>query len=171
VTSPPISLNSSSGIGDVLGLFANGSKTNGQDAWRHLALSGDGATISFDLWRLDSWDNETFSVYANDSAIAQATFNLNTVLSQPIVSSTASGYSTTITPYGATSNVYGSNSSWLDQRFRVNLRVPTGVTNLKLGFGSSLNQDRSDESYAIDNLTINDPGSLVIHSLASRLPV
>lgn len=172
VLSAPISLNSTAngGIGNVLGMFANGPKTNGQDIWRNFSLSGDGGKVSFDLYRLDSWENEAFSIYANDAVVVSTNFQSGTSIAAPISGKTASGYSYLITPLANATNFYG-NSSWNDQAFRVSLDIPAGVTSLKLGFGSNLDSPTSDESYAIDNFKFSDPGSLVINALSSSLPL
>jgi ABC-type amino acid transport substrate-binding protein len=172
VASSPISINNAS-IGNVLGVFANGTKTSGQDIWRTFNLSGDGGTISFDLHRLDTWEGEAFSIFANDVVVATSSFNFGSNVSTPIRGST-SGYRYTITPSATASNFYGSTgagSSYNDQTFRVVLDVPAGVSTLKLGFGSTLDESTANESYAIDNIRFADPGSLTINSLASTLPL
>ena len=177
VAAAPISLNgtANNGIGNVLGVFANGTKTNGQDIWRNFSFSGDGGRISFDLHRLDSWEAaESFNIYANDALVASPGFSYLTNVTAPISGATASGYRYTITPIATASNFYGSSaagSSYNDQSFRVILDVPAGVTALKLGFGSTLNEAIANESYAIDNVSFVDPGSLSITALASTLPL
>ena len=172
VLSAPISLNGTAngGIGNVLGMFANGPKTNGQDIWRNFSLSGDGGKVSFDLYRLDSWENEAFSIYANDAVVVSTNFQAGTSIVAPISGKTASGYGYLITPLAEATNFYG-NSNWADQAFRVSLDIPADLTTLKIGFGSNLNSPTSDESYAIDNFKFSDPGSLAINALSSSLPL
>ena len=63
-----------SGTTTALGRFANGSKSSNQDVWSNLNFSDAGGTISFDLLRLDSWDNEAFKVFANDTQILSTNF-------------------------------------------------------------------------------------------------
>ena len=41
-----------------------------------------------------------------------------------------------------------------DQSLDISITVPAGVTSLKLGFGSTLDQPASDESYGIDNVAV-----------------
>ena len=172
VISAPIALNSTAngGIGNVLGMFANGPKTNGQDIWRNFSLSGDGGKVSFDFYRLDSWDNEAFSIYANDAVIVSTNFQVGTSLAAPIAGTTASGYRYLITPIANANNFYG-NRSYDDQAFRVSVDIPAGVSSLKLGFGSTLDESANNESYAVDNFKFSDPGSLSISALSSSLPL
>jgi len=136
----------------ALGSFANGAKVNGQDVWTNLNFNHQGGTIRFDLKRLDTWGpNENFSVFANDVAI------LNTIFTWDVNESTtrrgnSNGYSWTITPLN--DYVYGPNgaSGFTSQTFRFDIKISTTITNLKLGFGSNLDESIDNESYAIDNV-------------------
>ena len=148
-----------------LGAFADGAKSNGQDAWKTYALDGNGGSVSFDLYRFDSWDGENFNVYINDQLALSRAFT-TTPLSQAI-SGTTNGYSWTITANGEARELSGNYGS-SDQSLAVSISVPTGVTSLKLGFGSSLDQASSDESYGVDALSVvNAPA---IYSTTSSTP-
>jgi hypothetical protein len=131
----------------ALGNFANGAKSSGQDVWTNLNFNRQGGSIAFDLLRLDTWDNESFNVYANDVSILSTIFGGLSNESSPR-SGSSNGYSWLITPYP--DYLVGSNG-FTKQTFNVNIRVSTAVTSLKLGFGSSLNEAPDNESYAIDN--------------------
>lgn len=136
------------------GGFANGSKDSlGRDIWRDLALAGDGASISFDFMRLDTWDGESFKIYANNELIASIPLFYSSIASTPISNTTASGYRYAIVPL-ATLDLNGNGLA--DQKFKVVIDVPVAVTTLRVGFGSTLDQNSADESWAIDNFRVND---------------
>jgi hypothetical protein len=137
-----------------MGGFANGGKDSlGRDIWRDLALAGDGASISFDFMRLDTWDGESFKIYANNEVIASIPLFYSSIASTPISGTTASGYRYAIVPL-ATLDLNGDGR--VDQRFKVVIDVPVAVTTLRVGFGSTLDQNSADESWAIDNFRVND---------------
>ena len=54
---------------EFLGRFAGA--TSGQDTSKTFTLSGDQShiTVSFDFYKIDSWDNEAFEVYLNDTLV------------------------------------------------------------------------------------------------------
>ena len=141
---------SSSYYGSFLGRYANGSKTNGQDVSKSFTLNSQPATISFDFLRLDSWDAENFTAYINNTAAFTGNFRFD----QAIISAsgTTNGFSWTI----AAKDSYANHgfSGWQDQTATITITLPSGYSNIKLGFGSDLNSDSSDESYGIDNLSI-----------------
>ncbi len=137
--------------GSFMGPFANGSKANGQDVWKTFDLQSLGGKISFDFYRFDTWDQETFKVYANDVNILSSTFGWENNVTQARTGS-ANGYSWTITPV----NDYTVRPEWnalTRQSFRVTITAPSGVGTLKLGFGSDLNEAADNESYGIDNVS------------------
>jgi hypothetical protein len=113
-------------------------------------LDGNGGTVSFDLYKIDTWDNESFKVYANDTEILSNAFGLTAITAS--TSGSANGYGWTITPKADFGDHYGLPSG--DQTFRVTITVPTGVKSLKLGFGSTLDQPSNDEAYGIDALSV-----------------
>ena len=145
--------------GSFLGRYAAGTKTNEQDVYKSFSLSSSPATISFDFIRLDSWDAESFSAYINNTAA----FTRNFSLGQSIGSESGSinGFNWTIAPKDSISN-HGFESGWDDQTATITITLPTSYSNFnKLGFGSTLDQPISDESYGIDNLSITQ--SIVSH--------
>ena len=78
-------------------------------------------------------------------------------------------YSWTITPLDSSSpnvTAYG----WNDQRFRIVIQVPSGISDLDLRMTSTLNQSSSDESWGIDNFSVTPTNTGVGptgHSLAA----
>jgi len=141
---------SSSYFGSFLGRYSNGAETNGQDVSKSFTLNSQPATISFDFIKLDSWDTEIFRAYINDTVAFTGSFKYDLPISSS--SGTTNGFSWTIAPKDSLAN--NGFSSWQDQIGIVTISLPSGYSNVKIGFGSNLNSDASDESYGIDNLSI-----------------
>ena len=137
--------------GNFLGQFSNGPESNGQDAYKTFAVDGQAVTVSFDVNRLDSWDGESFSFYVNDTVAFQTNFNLGNNIGSSSGTNGAYGWSIT----AKDSNSDHGFSYFPDQTATVSVTIPAGNSSLKLGFGSTIDQDASDESYGIDNLTIS----------------
>lgn len=124
-------------------------------------VGSSGLEVAFELYCLDSWENETFRVYVNDSAIIQQAFTGNATYAVKMTGTqTISGvtYDWTILPV---TKGYLNSGNLTDQTFRVFVRaIPqttdaiASLASLKMGFGSTLNQASSDESFAIDDLTV-----------------
>jgi hypothetical protein len=139
-----------------LGRHSN--EAGAQNVFKTYTLSGtqDSAVISFDFYRLDSWDTEQFRIFIDDVMIYNQTFLQN------YVSGTADGSSGNvswtvqeITPFAA--NFVGG--TWNDQLFRFTLRVDTGASSVKLGFSSTTNQGITDEAWGVDNIDIYEVGA------------
>ena len=158
----------SSYYGNVLGLYANGSETNGQDTFKVFDLGGQASTLSFDFARIDSWDGESFRVYIDDVVAFERSFQgFNSQASILSSSGSTNSYSWTIAPKDGIGS-YAGVSHWTDQTATITIAIPAGKYNTKIGFGSTLNQDTGDEAYAIDNLTV--PTSSIA-SLSGHLTV
>lgn len=146
----PIATNAA--YGSFMGPFANGSKAAGQDVWKTFDLKSLGGKISFDFYRFDTWDQETFKVYANDVNILSSTFGWENNVTQ-VRTGSANGYSWTITPV----NDYTVRPEWnalTRQSFHVTITAPNGVGTLKLGFGSTLDEAADNESYGIGSVSV-----------------
>lgn len=128
-----------------LGRF--GGSGGDQRVFKNYALSGTQTevTISFDFYEIDSWDGELFMIYVDDVVLQADQFQ----------------HTKKDVPSNAT-NIFGNGftdhgfSGWSDQGYRYSFTVSTASTNLKLGFGSYLNQAENDESWGIDNVVIED---------------
>ncbi len=103
-----------------------------------------GVVVNFDFYQIDSWDNENFSVYIDDVQVADDVYSHGGLENPP--------NATSLDPTNA-DRVF---NAWADQRFRYEFTVPTTATNIKLGFGSTLNSGLTDESWGIDNVLITD---------------
>lgn len=157
------SLTSEGPAGRFLGNFGH---STGVATEKTFSVDGDGSTgvaINFIFHRLDSWDpNEHFQVYLNGQKLIDQPFTASEVTD--VIEQSGyfenRAYSWSITPVaGSFANYFGGG--WNDQAFRV--KIVAGVldnqplNSLKLGFSTTLNQAASDESFAIDDLTIDVP--------------
>lgn len=129
---------------------------NGRDAGN--------ASVSFTFHRIDSWENESFSVSLNGSTVLSQPFSSQEVR-ETLSGSTTVGYSSylwSIRPIaGSFRNFFGSATP--DQSFTITItastptsKAPTQPT-LAITLGSSLNQPPTDESFGIDDLRIDAP--------------
>lgn len=143
------------GYGNVLGPFGG---TDGVQSVRNtFSLTGDTAfaVVEFDVMAIDSWDSEAFTIFANNEPVAVARFQHDTdglsgqwVTDNPDIS-------VSITPTTGRANVTG-DPGWSDQSFRVQVTVADPGDSLDVGFGTTLDQSISDESWAIDNVTVTE---------------
>lgn len=122
------------------------------DTPSNLTGIGNTTTLTFDFYRIDSWDNETFQIYNGKNLVLSQTFQWGTNVTVPLsgkgVNSTWSMIPTTA------GNVNQAFSGWSDQKFSVTLTLPI-VNSLNLRLTSTLNQDVNDESWGIDNFKVS----------------
>ncbi len=125
-------------------LGRHGGTGGSQVLYKDFSLSGNQTevTIEFDFYAIDSWDGEYFNIYIDDVLERQDQFYVGAVPTG------------TIFLFGGAD--YGFNGIWLDQGVRYTLTVDTSATNLRLGFGTTLDQIIPDESWGIDNVKISD---------------
>ncbi|MCF8141150.1 MAG: hypothetical protein K9J75_08635 [Cyanobium usitatum Tobar12.5m-G36] len=136
--------------GSFLGPYAAGTKTNYQDVYKSFSFNGQPAKISFDFIKLDSWDGESFSAFINNTAAFSGNFSAGQQINSN--SGSTNGFSWTIAPKD--SLAHRGFAGWEDQTATVTIALPAGYSNLKFGFGSTLDQGIGDESYGIDNFSI-----------------
>ncbi|MFA0479813.1 tandem-95 repeat protein [Vibrio splendidus] len=127
--------------------------------------------ISFSFYEIDSWDGESFQIFVGGEELT----SLNNSAFQ-----TQDG---TTTLYDSAGNevgevVHGVSqgegfSGWNDQAHQINLTVPVEDGQLELGFGSTLNQGVSDESFGIDNIeiTVSDADYQIIGTEDTPVPL
>lgn len=122
-----------------LGRYGSGGTTS-----KTFALSGTqtGVTVSFDFYRIDSWDGELFRATITDG--------VNT-----FTNSTQGFYYD-----GGPTNIY--NQTWSDAIKPITFNFATTASSITLSFSSTLDQDVTDEAWGVDNLLITDnaPGGV-----------
>ncbi|MCY2983755.1 MAG: Ig-like domain-containing protein, partial [Planctomycetota bacterium] len=106
--------------------------------------------VEFDMLELDSWDGEAFRVFANDQQVSSNSFFTR----YSAYGLDGNQGAATVTDLGVTNQGF---SDWADQRHHFKLNVPVVNGQLKLGFGSTLDQLSGDESWGLDNLKISIP--------------
>lgn len=154
-------------FGSFLGRFGG----TGGDEMVHKTWSLDPdagfAVVEFDLHAIDTWDLERVNIFLNSQIASQRSFSSHTYDEGQGMTYDAglAGVNITYTTLRETAE-YGysargdANQSSLDESMRVRMIVTDPGDSLKLGFGSTLNQSISDESWAVDNVRVtstNDP--------------
>ena len=128
--------------------------------------------ISFNLWQIDDWDNESFEVYINDELVFTSPALLSgssSLVNTPYTGSTQINGDTVVfnMSYATNTGAYGSGGgSGNDQMFDVSIDLPKGFGEKRRRpfVGSTLDGPISDESWALDNLKLlqgfEDAGAL-----------
>ncbi len=145
---------------DFLGSFGNGGATSKTFT---LPAGANETTISFDFYKMDSWDGENFQIQIGGQTVAARSFNFSTGVASPV-----GGIDDTVAVTFSDGVDHGAivNAGWNDYSFRVELTLTeaqiaalpvdaNGNPMLQLGFTSTLDQGITDESWGIDNLSIS----------------
>ena len=134
-----------------------------QGLYKDFTLSGDQTevTINFDFYEIDSWDNEYFNIYVNDTLIRQDLYQHNREDAPTGTVDLFGGASSPDTNYGF--------AGWPDQGIGYSFTYATSGTSLRLGFGTTINQGLSDESWGIDNVLITDNANAPVPEPATML--
>ena len=120
-------------------------------------------TIEFDFYRLASWDGEIFSIAINDEVLVNKDFyhapevtdSSSNSISEGLLSGL--GYELTSTPGTFIAQdlrfegTGASIGSWYSQKYHIAITLPEAAGSITLGLYSTLDQDKSDEAWAIDN--------------------
>ena len=126
-------------------------------------LNNTSATVTFNFYKLDSWDSETFYIYNGTTLIASRSFVYNNATSNYSDSSHSNnGYTTTF------ANREGNSSSNLnflnnqhtgDSSFLITIVTPE-ISTFDLRLSDSLNDSRIlDESFGVANFTLTSSQS------------
>ncbi|MCF7484910.1 tandem-95 repeat protein [Vibrio sp. A2-1] len=160
--------------GDMLGRIGRIGGTGGDEAVSKtydIPSDVSEVNISFSFYEIDSWDGESFQIFVGG---------------EELTSLDNSAFRTedgTTTLYDSAGNevgevVHGVSqgegfSGWNDQAHQINLTVPVEDGQLELGFGSTLNQSVSDESFGIDNIeiTVSDADYQIIGTEDTPVPL
>ena len=114
----------------------------------------DEISLTFDVYEIDSWDNENFTVYIDGNAVFTTNWHHNS--DDESYSGSSGNYNWEVTP-GYRDN-YGFNS-WDEQIHHVTITIANPGSTLELGFQTNINESLSNESFGIDNLKlfVSDP--------------
>ncbi|MGI9506241.1 MAG: cadherin domain-containing protein, partial [Geminicoccaceae bacterium] len=132
--------------GSYLGNF--GDTGGSQTIYKTFSLSGnqDSVTINFDFWEFDTWNGEDFKIWVDDQLISTDTYYTQEYYG----SSDSSTYGTSTS---STSSDLG-HGMYSDQTHSYSFTIDSSATSIKLGFGASLDETTSSESWGIDNLEL-----------------
>ncbi len=134
-----------------------GRYANGQWIQKTFDLNSKSHRIAFDIYRLDSWDNENLLIYVGDGTTLLCSIPLSANSAGQTYTGTVSGYTYSIVSTTSFNIPYSNaptNVNWKEQILRVYIDVPTGVQSLTLKISSTLNSSESDESWGLDNFNI-----------------
>lgn len=135
-----------------LGPFSNDGGVQSNSKTYTLTTGQDYTVIEFDFYRMDSWDNEEFRIWINNTQVFNQAFNTGIVT---IPDGTSGIASWTVSELINTSGNAGNAAGFNDQIFRFTMTIQNaGAANVKIGFGSTTNQATNDESWGIDNVKV-----------------
>lgn len=155
------------GFGGILGPF--GGTGGGQMVFKSYDLDPDTpfAVLEFDIHAIDTWDMEKMMVFVDDLVATERSFSTHSGdQARQTVTNTSDPNITVSYARTRESGEYGywdrgiANS--YDETMSVRIVVTDPGDQVKLGFGSTLNQSVSDESWAVDNVRVvgtDDPES------------
>ncbi|MBB6521888.1 cadherin repeat domain-containing protein [Pseudoteredinibacter isoporae] len=145
-------------LSNFLGRFSGGGIFGGgPDAVEKTFALGSGAesaVIEFDLYEIDSWDNENFIIDVNGERIE---IPLSYTRDDEANSGTQGSVSWSLVPQGPASNLGFTNAWYIqgtDQIHTVRIEVQQPSDQLTLKLSSSLDEWVENESWGIDNLRI-----------------
>ena len=140
--------------GDMLGRFGG---TSGNEAVSKTFDVPEGVTevtLQFTMYEIDSWDGEQFRIFVDGQEFHSIGYSQgnNTSGTQTINDNDGN-------PIGQIEHGSGGHhgfSGWVDQSHIYTLTIPVDPNSgtVQIGFGSTLNQAVSDESWGIDDLSL-----------------
>jgi hypothetical protein len=119
-----------------------------QNVYKTFQLSGDqtSVTVTFDFYEIDAWSGEEFLVWFDDQLVSNHLFHRDT----------NEDYADT-NPYAAPTNIgFNNDIAGNDQKHAYTLTFNTTADNIKIGFGSSLDENWDEEKWGVDNLVITE---------------
>ena len=134
---------SGSELGRFLGRFGSTGGNEGISKTYDFGVvnAGKQIIIEFDMYEIDSWDGELFKIFINSSVVSQNNLFFNEYYGERDAGTKTS--TNQFSGFGSEDIHHYSLSTKLDGQGRV-----------KLGFGSTLDQAISDESWGVDNISI-----------------
>jgi Flp pilus assembly pilin Flp len=147
------------GFGDALGPIggSGGYPTVGHDFI--MSADVDTSYITFDLYALDSLDDEAGVIYINGEEIGRLVVGHNGVeyiaKDTDMVASVADVVAENVEIGGYRDSEVEGKDYWKDDIVTISIAINDPGDALSFGFGSTANQDTTDEAFAIDNFNIS----------------
>lgn len=145
---------------EFLGRFNRNINVGGnQELFQTFTLSGDQdyVTIEFDLYEIDSWDNEWFYIFINDQQIRSDRLRHNVFEDNGYALDSGTNITSDVHTLTNDDGYIGFRDTTRDQIHRYTLTIPTNGNDIKFGIGTSLNSNNfNDESFGIDNVIIKE---------------
>ena len=143
---------------EFLGRFAREvDVADNQEIFQTFTLSGtqEYVTVEFDFYEIDSWDNEFFYVFVDDVLLTDS-HQLRANTYNDLSTGKNGNISYTVQETSQAAGKIGFTDRFFDQTYHFSLIIPTTAATIKLGFGSNLSSNTNDESFGIDNITIQE---------------
>ncbi|MBM2576976.1 hypothetical protein JQC91_11765 [Jannaschia sp. Os4] len=119
------------------------------------------ATANFDVLAIDSLDGEDFVIYVNDLEVGRITAGWEITYSATPVVGLEISIDFDVTVLQQNADIGGNRNDdesgawwWRDGAANVNITLDNPGTEFKVGFGSTANQDITDESWGVDNFGV-----------------
>ena len=144
------------GFGEVLGPIAGSGGLESVTTSFDIGAESESATLTFDLLAFDSLDGEDAVLYIDGVEVGRMTSDQGYLT---WTTGDVEGISLSATTLSEGEHLGGmqndtSQNWWRDAASRITITVDDPGATLDFGFGSTANQDVSDESWAIDNFII-----------------
>ncbi|MCG5644949.1 YDG domain-containing protein [Flavobacteriaceae bacterium LSUCC0859] len=140
--------------GTILGAFDYGDNLTAP-----LDFNSTAKNISFNFYRLESWDNEYVRFYIDNSKIGEfQLINNGEISSTTNAVNLTSGYSVKASPSGESllvNNKTFNNNDWTSQKLQIDINTPS-LDNFTLKVNTNLGSNWYDEGWGIENLLIRE---------------
>ena len=149
-------------LGTSLGRFGAGDGVIATQRTIDLGADANQVEVNFDALLLDSWDGEDFVITVNGEEVrfTHLSGDTSSPASQSFVAADGATYTFDFTntatgELGYSSTAAGSTiSSSVDTIMVVTITIDNPPASLDIGFGSTLNSNLANESFAIDNFIV-----------------
>ncbi|ELU03301.1 hypothetical protein CAPTEDRAFT_211942, partial [Capitella teleta] len=149
--------------GNMLGRF-EGSNGNQRTSNTYDIPPGvDELTLNFTFYEIDSWDGEEFRVFVDGQLYHSRSYQVyNNAGDVAGMETLTNGQGDVIGQVVHDESMYAvATSGWVDQAHHYTLTIPVDPSagQVTIGFGSTLDEAKSNESWGIDNLNLAITGS------------
>lgn len=145
-------------IGTGLSLGRESRRNNGRESVSRSFDLPEGtarAEIRFEMSFVDSWDNEQAKFYLNGTDVATGQFSWRSGEAPNLSVAAGTGVTVDATPVSSVkAGSWSDPARGTDHTYSVTLGIVDPGETLTLGFGTTLDQDQTDESLLIGNIEL-----------------